>query len=483
MEPVSSRKDQPFMKLFANKQMLLILAVIILVAPLLMRGSALPIGKEPYLLDRLSNQFSEKGIIETDTLSYSGRAYVYPLATVAIISWLKEILPNTWVIIGIPILLGILSVWIFYNILQSYGLKKKESSIGALLLVISPPFIFTFSYLKEFTIPIFLMLIALYTLLTHKKKGLGYAILAIMPLFGIEHALVSILILALVYEKKQKTIVMITAGILVLLLLAVYLPVTLAQGVPEITIFKERSPLFKLFSDFGSEFGISIFMFFLAIFGLKDIWVEKYKHKKVYVAIIVLLVFLVINPEYTIYLNLVLIPLAALGIIYIFRKKWESKTIKDLTLIIFVLGLLFSSASFLNTYKNPQPSQPLVDALGFIEQTTQPAAVILYHHSKGIWINAIAKRPNVMDEKTFYAPSPNERFEDINILFQSRNLEITKEILNRYNIRYILITPDMKQGRVWDAEEQGLLFVLKFTPEYFERVYKIQNIEIWKVNL
>ena len=86
-----------------------------------------------------------------------------------------------------------------------------------------------------------------------------------------------------------------------------------------------------------------------------------------------------------------------------------------------------------------------------------------------------------MDEKTLYAPDVNKRYLDSQEIFTSRNLEKTKNILGGYNLSYIYITPEMKQGLVWNYEEDGLLFVLKFSPESFEKIYDKDGIEIWKV--
>ena len=178
---------------------------------------------------------------------------------------------------------------------------------------------------------------------------------------------------------------------------------------------------------------------------------------------------------------MMLVPLGAIGIAYLLKSNWESKLIKELTLIMLLLGLIFSSASFLNSYKNAQPSEEIIDSLKFLKENSEEQDVVLSHFSNGIWINSIASRKNVIDSKTLFAPKINERNQDVNAIFQSRNLEKTNGLLEKYKINYIYITPEMKKGLVWNSEEQGLLFVLKFTPQDFEKIYKTQGIEIWRV--
>ena len=65
------------------------------------------------------------------------------------------------------------------------------------------------------------------------------------------------------------------------------------------------------------------------------------------------------------------------------------------------------------------------------------------------------------------------------MMFQSRNLKDTEALLNKYNIRYIFITQDMKEGLVWTDNNQGLLFLLK-NGETFKKPYSSDKIEIWQ---
>ena len=83
-----------------------------------------------------------------------------------------------------------------------------------------------------------------------------------------------------------------------------------------------------------------------------------------------------------------------------------------------------------------------------------------------------------MDGLLRYTPNLYERYEDSNNLFYNRSLKETKKLLNKYNISYIWIDNEMKEGLVWTKEKQGLLFSLR-NKEIFKNIYSKEGVEIW----
>ena len=67
-------------------------------------------------------------------------------------------------------------------------------------------------------------------------------------------------------------------------------------------------------------------------------------------------------------------------------------------------------------------------------------------------------------------------------MFYTRDFEIAKSVIEKYNIKYVYITPDMKNGLVWNEPEEGLLFVLEFSGNNFKKVYNNNEVEVWRVN-
>jgi len=175
-------------------------------------------------------------------------------------------------------------------------------------------------------------------------------------------------------------------------------------------------------------------------------------------------------------------PILSMGIIEINQTKWESGIIKYLTIILLISGLVFSGLSFLSKIPQLPPSKDMINSLEFLRDRTNPGDIIFSHQNNGILINSIARRPNIIDLNSAYAPNVKERLKDSKTLFYTRDFEIAKSVIEKYNIKYVYITPDMKNGLVWNEPEEGLLFVLEFSGNNFKKVYNNNEVEVWRVN-
>ena len=106
--------------------------------------------------------------------------------------------------------------------------------------------------------------------------------------------------------------------------------------------------------------------------------------------------------------------------------------------------------------------------------------MFLSHYSKGDWIQAISGNPVILDSNMGYISLLDARFNDSDELFYTRNLRLARELLNKYEVKYIWIDKEMKEGLIWTREEQGLLFLFR-NKENFKKVYSNDNVEIWEV--
>jgi hypothetical protein len=59
-------------------------------------------------------------------------------------------------------------------------------------------------------------------------------------------------------------------------------------------------------------------------------------------------------------------------------------------------------------------------------------------------------------------------------------LKDAEPLLNQHDIRYVLITPDMKEA-IWEGREQGLWFLVG-NSESFDRIYNSKGVGIWAYN-
>ena len=94
-------------------------------------------------------------------------------------------------------------------------------------------------------------------------------------------------------------------------------------------------------------------------------------------------------------------------------------------------------------------------------------------------IISYAGKKNFINSNFAYAPNLRERISDFGVVVSSRNIDITDEILNKYNIRYILVDSKMRADYFVDNED-GLLFILKYSPLKFSPVFDNEDVEIWE---
>ncbi len=467
-----------FTKSYARVIFLIALTIVILLLPNLIRISGTYIGEDPYFYIRVADTIKDDNI-EYDELSYSGRPFAYSPAQPLIFSYLKKVLPEQMIINIIPIILGLISLYLFYLILKELKVEPNVNYLSLIILILSPPFIYIFSSYNTFTVITLIILLTFYLLI--KKNMVSYLLFFIIPFFGYQYSLLT-LILALVYSIKEKN----TKGFYIILLISllslliVYLPSLSKYGLSESSKFDKALKYKSLFSDLGGEAGISIFMIFLSLFGLSYLWKSKYKHFFIYVTLILFIILIFYYPSFIIYLSFLLSFLAAVGMIYIIRSKWESETIRKLTMWILILGLIFSSYNFVREISLQEPSHELYLALNFLRGYDSSQNVVFSHYSYGIFINTIANKKNFMDTKFLYAPNLNKRYQDYMTLLYTRNADLAESIINKYEIKYIIITKKMKQGLVWNQEDEGLLFILN-TGKSYNKIYYNDEVEVWRI--
>jgi len=466
-----------FTKSYVRVLFLFIIAIFVLMLPNLLRSYNTYIGEDSYFYSRISDSINNY-----DKLSYSGRDFSYSQGQTIIFSFFKNIFPIPFVINIIPIILGIISLILFYLILKELYVEPNVIYFSLILLILSPPFIYIFSSYNSFTLTTFILFLMFYLFINKNEMSnlLSYLLIFIIPFFGYEFSVLA-LALILIYCIKQKEIKRFYISLLVSIisLSLAYLPLLSQHGFSESLTIGKSSVYKSLFSDLGSNFGISIFIIFLGFFGLSYLWFYKYKYYHVYLCLIILLIFTFYFDKFIIYLNFLLVFLSGSGLINLIRSKWESETIRKLTLWLLIIGILFSTATFVNETSKQDPSKNLYEALNFLKNYDNKESVVFSHYSYGIYINSIADKKNIMDSKFLYAPNLNERYKDSEKLFYTRDYDVASDIIKKYNIEYILITEKMKDGLVWE-EDEGLLFLLNSIKSY-KLIYRNNEVEIWRI--
>lgn len=123
------------------------------------------------------------------------------------------------------------------------------------------------------------------------------------------------------------------------------------------------------------------------------------------------------------------------------------------------------------------PDQETLEAIDYL--SALDPSVVISKPENGIWIN-FAGHQSVIDDNYLFSPNPEERYNDLNNLYYYRDLTNSTEIINKYNVKYIWIDPEMRD-RLWDSDTEGLLFILQYTKNYYT-MYNRDGIQIWRVN-
>ena len=316
------------------------------------------------------------------------------------------------------------------------------------------------------------------------SSGIGIAFLIIFSLFSLSHAVLAILGLVVLFftkrasEKARKQI-----GIILVLFFIIILSLILflkPSIFPEPRLY-EHNPFVNQLSDFGEETGVSIFLWILVIIGVISTWKSKKEWSSVYIiALLLLAAAFFISKEMNSYLAFLFSALAMKGILRLHRSIWEVEWLQRATMVIIICGLLFSSVSFLNMARLEPPSSTLIEGLQVVNEISGPNDIIVSHPDNGYYIEALADRPVLLDNYASSLKQGSQKRAAAQQLFQTRDLSEAKNILKSYDISYILITKDMKEGKVWTGKNQGLLFLLR-SNETFKNVYTNQELEVWKV--
>jgi len=457
---------------------LIIACILVLAIVPLLRSDNSYSGEEAYLHLRMAE--NQEGLF--DKLSYGGRFAPYSLGLASVLSFNPNIFGY-----GLPLILGVLSFLLFLGLLKEF---KVENKLASLILILSPGFLFLFTTLNKLIIPVFLTLLGFYLMFRKSKLNLlTIPVFAIIPLFNIMVSIISLFLVFLLIQFKLKNkrglfyiILPITIIISGLYLGYIARNTTFERLMFEIGKQGINGKLQQIFSEMGGNYGLSIFGSILAIFGMINNWKNKYQDLFVFFSVFSLIILMMFRIEAIIFLNFFIVVFAAKGFNAFFKARWESKNLRFFILLTLICGIIFASVAQTSKIVNSLPNEAINDGLEYLEDL--PFGIVFSDHSRGYWIN-YAGKANVMDDNFIFAPNVNERWEDSQELFYTRDWKIAKKIIDKYNIKYIWIDKDM-QEKIWDNEEEGLLFLLEYSTSFKKiydnkDVYIDQAVQIWEI--
>ncbi|MCK4669687.1 MAG: hypothetical protein KAT43_00680 [Nanoarchaeota archaeon] len=369
----------------------------------------------------------------------------------------------------LPFLFAAGIIFLFYLNMRSMRLKQDYIYISIFLLMFSIPFIYICTYFTEHSILLFLILLGFY--LFQKKKPifhiLGSIVFLSTAIFGVFAVLIPIFLLAYSFTlKKKKNYAIIVSGIILVYLF--YNWFYLGKVSP--TFLVDQPILRNFILEFGAHIGLGITMFILAFFGFLLTWKYKFKLIYIYLATIILFALSARYLFFIVYLNIFIVFFAAHASRELVEKKWDLKFIGLLAIIALICSFLFSAVSFADREAEAPPTLEMLRS--FESLAREPGGIVLTLPEYSFWIEYYT---NTEPFSTPFAPED----EILDIIFQSRNLKQTSELLSQHHIKYIWIDDSMKTGKIWSSRDQGLLHLLP-SKIHFKNNYNKNHIEIWE---
>jgi hypothetical protein len=468
---------------------IILLALIVLISPLVVRAlffEGALMGDEPYYHMRIAEEIlNGHALPAIDALVYGERDYVFNpyhlmLAAFGIIFTIESASKI------LPFLMGMLSALLFNSILGYFRVEPPKRLIILSFFIFSPVFIYMFSFSTPLCMLVFLDLLGVW-LFTKKSpvcKVLAIICLAPVPFFGLLNAAITALaiLLLVIYQKEGKWFFVALMAVFLLGCVSAGLssPSLLGYALADKPAFLKSNPIQDSLSLFGAKIGFSVVAIFLAAFGLVSTWGHRMREYYFYMmALLIALVFLV-DTSFNIYLNFIIVILSAYGFFALMERRWDLSVVRDLTLFIIVLGIIFSAVSFISDSATGLPGKDTVKALLWLERHSDPGDIVVSSYKNGFWIEYYAQRPVVLDALVHGSEESENRYVETATLFSTRNLSMASHILDKYDAKYVLIDKSTMQPMlINDKKQLGLPFLMQ-NSEKFEKKKELGDIEVWK---
>jgi len=389
------------------------------------------------------------------------------------LNFVMNFLPLNFLMV-IPLLLAFICIILFYRIAEKSGFEKDLTAVFLLLLLFTPAFINTFTTISAYSYFAFLVLLSLNLLQSKKWKMLAVFPIILgtfIDLFSIL-IFISIMLIYLFINKKNKDDPQQNKDYFFLIILGLMFFINwLIFKIPFVSgPFHQQSVLPDLISDLGGLSGLSLFVIVFSLIGLGIAWKKKYYSLAYLFLPFILFGYILLSTQLIFYLTLILILFSALGFVKVFSKKWKLKRIKYFTILLFILGLLFSTLSYLDRFSELSPTEDAHDALLALEKATVSGEVIFSDKINAEYITYFAERSPAVSYKQGESILQN--------IYNANYIQDLFPILEENEISIIYLTPEMKEDL---PSEYGLNLLLK--NEKFKLVYSQEDYEVWVYNL
>jgi hypothetical protein len=466
-----------------------LLAVILLLLPALLRTlghQPIVSGAESYGSLRIAETIAESGIPEFDP-AMPERRYALSVFDL-LLALFVLVLGSTAAALVVPFVLGVTAVALLALIVRRWKLPADAALGAQLVFVLSPLFVGVFTQavpagLQLVLLLAFIALLAPVEATTPARQAVRIAgliaLAALLASFSVFAAVAAIALPPLARKLRrgvpQPVLLACVAAFIVLVTVA--LP---AQLQAERAPYAAAVPFVTAISDFSGSDGISIFAVLLACISITLLWRFKQKYFAALIAGMMTILLALVLPSALVFGHVVIALLAGYALAFFATMRWSFDDIRVLTLLVLACGLLFSTLAHAVTLAQGPPSAALRDAAQALSAVLPNDAVLLAHPDDGFALAYWSGKRVFMDGWGARTPDAQQRWAAAQSVWHAQDIEKLQPVLARNRIGAVVITKDMRSGKVWDLPEQGLLFLLR-NNETFKSVYRDSSVDIWAV--
>ena len=423
---------------------------------------------DAYFSIRQIENIVSKGVpIYHDSLSYSGRDFFILPFFYYVMAFFRFILSEKMAFLVVPNIIASLAVIITYLIAHEVTKNRISALFSSALVALAPIYVSsTIIGLNPLSVAVILFLLCIYFFMKYEENVIYLWLFLIsftLLLFThvISYLLVFGLLIYLLFLKlenlkhAQEEIELILFSFLAALWvffilfkkpLLLYGPVVIWENLPKILV----EQFYARFDILVSVYQSGVVPFMLGLYAIFLYFFQR-KKKRIYLLIsLIIAIFSVtwlgfIQFEFSmIFLSILLIILSAQTVVVFdnyLKKTYFANLLWLFMSALFIIGIAVSGAA-LNQYVKDEflnvPGENEIYAIKWLSNTPEESTIAAPLKFGNI-ITSIGERRNIIDSVFLLAPDVNQRYEDVNKLYEKYTSETEAvNIMNKYEVTHII---------------------------------------------
>jgi hypothetical protein len=427
-------------------------------------------GDETYYYMRIAKQSQESGVTNYDLLQDREISfnlfYLVPGVSIVPVEVAARLL---------PVIMGVLSAFLFYVLVKSFKFGKDERLIATIIFAANPLFIHFFTSFTPLILAVPLGLAGSIFLL-RKKKAWGTAFFAVIPLLSVAAAIVALLglIVFVLLDKKIRLYGIASMIAMALVGVASWLFLGFSPG---LELMPSQGSVGRVFVELGGVQAYSLIIFALAAMGIIATWKRNIISISVFLLIVFSFGFSLLYPETRIFVGMIISVYAGIAIINVIRREWSVEPIKNVTLLLVLCSIVFSFVvSIDNAFSHVSADK--INGVVYLS-TAGHGDVVLSAERNGFMIGYLSGRKSFIDGFSYKYYYYDERKGIASSIYYSRDLRVLEETLRESNINHVLLDYEMRHGEIWTGSDEGILFLFRHAPE-FVRIFSNDEVIIYR---